>query len=344
MWISQFRSNFRNLLVEKSESFDNRLKDMLAVVVSGQKSFAFGCDGDLIEIDSLDHRGSENSSTNGSADNHETELEDKFVFDGSTLNNNNKASDPSDCRSKSTKSKFTKEKRLSKQKSIDDTARDLSSPNNSSPSIEPYSSGNTSHQFEDVDRDNSNDDERMSNNRRSSCDSDGVKKTPWARLSRETGRRYSDGSLRQGSDLFHRRKSLKRQSRITDNEAVQYCEPDSLSGLVMLEQTEATQPNENLQENPTISETSSFGENESDDRIKRSDRLSQTDVEKESEAAIENLPTIAQIPPEINGRPNSNEEKVESTTTKKAGKKRHGLSSLLGLYNSVVSVRTEPGF
>ncbi|XP_043285380.1 uncharacterized protein olf186-M isoform X2 [Venturia canescens] len=315
----------------RSKSPDMRNKRMII----GQKSFAFGCDGDLIEIDSLDHQDSGNSSTNGNADNHEIELEDNFVLDGSTLSNNFKTSQthPVDGRSKSTMSKLKMEKRLSKQSSIDDTAQDLSFPNNISPPVKSPSHfcDNTSHhQFEGSNLDAWNNNEHMSNNRRSSSDSGDVKKLPWARLSRDTGRRYSDSSLRQGSDLFNRRKSLRRQSRISDNEAVKFGGTDSLSELVLPERPETAESDKKLEENAEISENSSFEENELEGRIERSDRLSQTDGEEDSNIS--------------NGQPVTNEEKVEITSSKKPGKKRHGLSSLRGIYNSVVSVKMEPGF
>lgn len=331
------------------------------LIVPGQKSFAFGCDGDLIEINPLGQQQAQTSSTNGNADNHDIELDDTFLASGSMLNVdlNPSYSDINIKNSIDTKSKTSNgrhEKRLAKQLSIDDSAQDLNSPENHYlPDDDSYSRScensleATSFEVPEMKREvayddrsrtrvDSSDDERMSRNSpRRASDGTCVTERTLGRLNREEGRRFSDGVLRLTSSLLNRRRSLKRQSRISDAEAVQYCESDVCSIRQI----------ENNDESPEIVEDSKLNVDETEGRNHRSDRLLKTpDSVEHTESLTKKLATIdIEESQETNGTTSAHSELQDGGEPRpRKVKKRKGLAAIRDMHGPIMSVRMEPGF
>lgn len=203
----------------------------------GQKSFAFGCDGNLIEISNDTNLASNNTidSHNNSLDfNESIELEQSPLEENITLEHRY----------------FSKnDKKLSKQLSFDtvdfpetdqllkDNREIANSSNiaqngtNVDNNEQEYNSFNTTptknekHEFFDV--------RRASDG---SCDAKSLKNKIF-----DGRRRFSDGAMRtiesqsMECTLMQKRRSLKRQSRVCDTTAIHYYEPISLASNAIIE-------------------------------------------------------------------------------------------------------------
>ena len=295
--------------------------------MSGQKSFAFGCDGDLIEIDPLSQK---DYSTNGTTENSSIDSEDAFLTTESFKLRSQSTMLDNENTDKSTISNGRQQMRLVEQISMDDSVEDLISKETNSRtedelnsctcevSVKPSTSGvRVCENRWNARRDGTKNDLGSGENARRASEGSGDMKTRLGGLSRDEGRRYSDGILRQSTSLLDRRRSLKRQARISDAEAVVY-ESDSSSDIHVTEEIE-------------VAEKSQGGESRTDETVALIKPLVKEDRKDESSTPIETLAEV-EIPSE------------ESHSSKKKVKKRSLLSTLRDMQHVVRSVKMEPGF
>ncbi|XP_012274404.1 uncharacterized protein LOC105696481 isoform X2 [Orussus abietinus] len=203
----------------RSKSPDMRNKRMII----GQRSFAFGCDGDLIEI--------------GSSEREMNKDTDIYRNDSpGTMENSNVGSSCGASEGSLTPGKNRVDKRLIKQLSFDDTAATLENQKEDDTSVSDVASRASNRTWvtssrtesEDVEgnvpRDRINGHEKSSLARRASLDPRVVVTAAFEKPPREE-RRFSQDSVHVAWKDFDRsapngrRKSLKRQSRISNDEA-----------------------------------------------------------------------------------------------------------------------------
>ncbi|KAK0090889.1 hypothetical protein PV325_000055 [Microctonus aethiopoides] len=317
---------------QRSKSPDMRNKRMII----GQKSFAFSGDGDLIEIQPTN---SQHSKTNGNIEKYENNLKSSYISDSMEADVN---SGYEKCEELSVKSDSSSiEDKLTR--GVEDYNKSNETFNNSI-QLRLNDNSNQSNDLATMELET----ESSSSQRRASYGFNDVTEIHLG-ISHDEGRRFSDGIIKSTSNQSAtKRRSLRRQMRISDADASRYCESSECSDLAGEKNVPVNQTDEeeSLQFDDDTFHTYSVDESKKNichtdrrDLCCKNDQLGQIcrhDVSTEECCYHRNSTNCWRNMRKIMKKNQKLEDMV--------AKNRREMAEIRDMLSNVLSVRMEPGF